>query len=184
MIGWEHVHHLSELEKRCASLWLKPIDPSKVKSQPSGLIVGECPGKSTNSRLPMFPWPKASSGGRLFAMANLPIEIYLGELERRNLFYKHQPTWYPWSAHEAAHGIHLGRKVGDRVVLCGKRVAAAFGFEKYFEVAQIPKEGGGFVYYCTIPHPSGLNREYNNPLTKVGAAVALHWAANYKIVSK
>lgn len=185
MKGWDHVTHLTELEKRCASLWLKPIDPSQIKGPPTGLIVGECPGKSTSSKLAMFPWPKASSGGRLFKMANMPIEIYLGSLRRCNVFYDHQEKWWPWSAHENALGIHLGCEPYTRVVLCGKRVASAFGFDRYFEVGSIPhQQKGGVVLYCTIPHPSGLNREYNNPLAVQGAEMALHWAAGYNIVHK
>lgn len=175
MNGWDHVSHLSELEKRCASLWFR-VDPATVQGPVVGMIVGECPGLKTRATLPMFPYPANSSGGRLLKMSELPIQDYLGRLTRRNLFYDHQVEWDRDKAIDEAVKIVETVKV-ERVVLCGQRVAEAFGFRRFFHL----EENAG-VRYCAIPHPSDMNRIYNQPQPRLAAKAAIRWVAGREVL--
>lgn len=174
--GWSHVTHMSELEKRCASLWFK-VDPATVAGPLTGLIVGECPGKNTRSTLPMFPYPANSSGGRLLKMSKLPVGVYLGKIRRRNLIEHHHEVWPVHEAEKLAAGIvdELA-DTGTHVLLLGKRVGVAFGSPGFFRHTELK---GSF--YANIPHPSGLSREYNNPTKRAAAAVAIQWCADWRV---
>lgn len=175
MNGWDHVTHLTELEKRCASLWFK-VNPADVQGPVTGLLVGECPGLTTRSTLPLFPYPPNSSGGRLLKMSDLTIHDYLGRLLRRNLFLDHVEIWNRDKAIEEAVKIVESVTV-ERVVLCGQRVAEAFGFRTFFKLEQ--HRG---VSYCAIPHPSGLNRLYNDRPNVVAARAAIRFAAGRPVI--
>lgn len=171
--GWDHVPNMSELEKRCASLWFK-LKPESVTGPVSGLLIGECPGANTSPKLPMFPWPASSSGGRLLKMSNVPVNEYLGRLERRNLIHTHHPVWPVHDARRIAREIVqeiAGR--GLRVVLLGKKVGEAFGAPQFWAMAQL-----GDTHFTCIPHPSGLSRVYNDKNNRVMAGLAIQWATN------
>lgn len=169
--------HLSEVEKRCASLWFK-VDPATVVGPPTGLVIGEMPGRSTSSKLPLFPYPANSSGGRLLKMSGMSVGTYLGRLERVNLIKDYATTW----DHDKAVGNAIdliNSTKHTRIIILGDRVGQAFGFVKFFSV----HEYKGMIFNC-IPHPSGLNRTYNNPIARAGAKAALEWAADVLEVPK
>jgi hypothetical protein len=171
-----HAAHLSRLEQRCAAHFLK-VAPREVLGPISGTLVGECPGEGTRRELPLFPHPKNSAGGRLLAMSGLSAAEYLGRLYRFNLFVAHQPQWRPWMARERALLAHAMFRSqfpeGHRVVLCGQRVGAAFGFTKFWELHVMDD-----ISYVCVPHPSGRNRAYNNPNARVATRAAVQWAAD------
>jgi hypothetical protein len=177
MKGWDHVTHMTELEKRCASLWFK-INPATVEGPITGLLVGEMPGKNTRSALPLFPYPKNSSGGRLLAMSGIPPHLYFARMMRVNLFEHHVDIWNEEQANLNAIEIMKQQPKGRRVVLCGRRVGSAFGFTQFFQMGH-DEEADAF--YVAIPHPSGLNREYNDPIKRASARIALQWAADYMV---
>jgi hypothetical protein len=108
-------------------------------------------------------------------MSLLPVETYLGKLLRQNLFYEHQEVWDEDKAIDNAVEIVQARKA-ERVVLCGKKVAMAFGFRKFFHLHV--QDG---VWYTAIPHPSGLNLAYNSPATRELAGKAIRFAAGQEI---
>jgi hypothetical protein len=169
---------MSELEKRCTSLWFK-IDPATVQGPLVGLIIGECPGPNTRSTLPMFPYPKNSAGGRLLKMSRLPVGVYLGKIKRQNLIEHHCPSseWPKFEAATRARAIaELLTNSQTRVLLLGKKVGEAFGFSRFFILQEIL----GSAYTC-IPHPSGLSREYNDPVKRTGAQIAVQWCADHQV---
>lgn len=177
MKGWEHVEHMSLLEKRCASLWFK-LDPAIVTGPLTGLVVGECPGKNTCSTLPMFPYPASSSGGRLLKISRLPVETFLGRIRRVNLIETHHEIWPTHTARVRALEIVEENAVKNtRIVLLGAKVGDAFGASRYFDMGEIR----GSHYVC-IPHPSGLNRAYNDPVVRTGASIALQWCADWQVL--
>lgn len=176
--AWERpeLQHLTDLECRCAALWFK-IDPATVAGPPTGLIVGEMPGCSTSSALPMFPYPPNSAGGRLLKMSLLTPGAYLGRLMRTNLFSdwneETNDRWPRGEAEERARLIHEATPREMRVVLLGARVSQAFGLDEYMKLVE---QNG--VLYTAIPHPSGRNLKYNDPIVRTGARAALQWAAD------
>lgn len=180
MSQWDSITHLTELEKRCAALWLR-VSPASVIGPITGLIVGEMPGRSTSGKLPLFPHPKNSSGGRLWAMSGVPIGIYLGRLARTNLLSEFREDWDRREAAERAKVLVEQQPNGRRVVVLGKRVGEAFGFRRFFEVlADEPRH----VSYTCIPHPSARNLEYRDVAKRVGARIALQFAADYMVAPK
>lgn len=174
MSGWDtpNLAHISELERRCAAKWFK-INPASIPGPPTGLLVGERPGPSTHKKLPLFPYPPNSAGGRLLKMSRIGIETYLGRLIRVNLFESFDLGWDADKATEAAKAIMDAQPEGRRVVVLGTRVAQAFGLTAFFKLED---HDGRMV--CAIPHPSGRNLLYNDANYRVGAIAAVQWAAN------
>lgn len=144
------------------------------------LLVGAAPGPNTDPRVPLFPMPASSSGGRLLAFSGLSRSEYLTKFERINLLN----TW-PGANHTGDNfPLELARVAADairpliyfrRVVLIGARVAQAFGIDtKEFSPFEwytfIPKRihfgapPAGNV--CYIPHPSGRNSFYRTEESK------------------
>ncbi len=122
------------------------------------LLVGELNPYGADPRFALYPRPRHASGNRLREILGLTDEEYLKGTSRCNLC---TGAWSAKSAREAAAHILAEEPPGTCVVLCGAKVAKAFG---------VPY-GGGYVVRCTdrglrllsIPHPSGLNRLWNDP---------------------
>lgn len=60
---------------------------------------------------------------------------------------------------------------GDRVVMCGKRVARAFGFKKIENLNNVTGEKG--IIFFLLPHPSGLVKFWNDPYRTMVASSRL-----------
>lgn len=172
--GWGHPDcaHLSALERRLAG-WHMRVDPATVRGPISGLLVGEAPGPRTSKKLPLFPYPTNSAGGRLLKMSGLGAGQYLGRLLRRNLMEAYDLAWDAEVAGQHALNIINEQPAGRRVVLLGSRVGRAFGFADFYKVAEV----NGAVY-CCIPHPSGRNLLYNDVNHRIAARAAIQWAAD------
>jgi hypothetical protein len=173
MSGWDRpeLAHLTPLERKCAALWFK-IDPATVEGPPVGMIVGEMPGPNTSPSLPMFPYPANSAGGRLLKISGLTPGQYLGRLLRVDLFKTYQEKWDPRMAQHLAVQLLEGSPV-KRIVVLGQHVGAAFGFDSFFQHAEFAD-----MNIVCIPHPSGRSPIYNDMRAKIGAAAAIHFAAN------
>lgn len=174
MSGWDRPEweHLSEVEKRCAALWLH-VDPSKPPGPPTGLLVGEMPAAGSGS-LPLFPHPKNSAGGRLLLWSRITPTQYLGRLRRTNIYTTAtEEPWDPAHAELRAQEITEQLTDGTRVVLLGKRVSEAFQVWVPFKM-----ERRGRIFLTSIPHPSGRNLVYNDAVARMGAAAAVQWAAD------
>lgn len=165
--------HLSIVEIHLA---LHRLNCDSYLDRVHGLVVGECPGPNTHADSPLFPWPPSSSAGRLMSMGDLVPGEYLGGLLRRNLVDDRE--WCESDGEERAREIMsaLFDEPADlRVVLCGWRVAAAFG-AKNLEYWQ-PKKLECGQTAVVIPHPSGRNRVYNEEAARATTGSWLRWAS-------
>src|SRR5258708_4171208 len=125
------------------------------------LIVGEAPGKGGDASKPV----EGRVGARLAACAGLTFEEFLTTFDRVNLLQE-QPQdngngtdFNIKAAGRRARELELSLEQLPLVMLLGKRVAAAFRMTRveYFQAAFI-----GTVPTFVVPHPSGINRWYND----------------------
>lgn len=110
----------------------------------------------------LYPLPEHASGGRLARIMGLDRGEYLRHFDRVNLCVG---KWSLPLAREAALRIAESRSTFDHVVLCGSKVCAAFGevFAPFtWRHARKPSGLGNFPV-VVLPHPSGLNRIWNDP---------------------
>lgn len=138
--------------------------PSSIGSGTSmhkPLLIGEAPSKNEPLPRPL----EGRSGERLARFAGLAWDDYLEKFERTNLLSVRQDTKEKGFEFDHDAAVVRAREIvnaiePDRVVvLFGKRVAAAFGCVKaYFEVHRLPNGGRMYV----VPHPSGVNRWWND----------------------
>lgn len=166
--------HLSVVELRLAAIHLGCDDDASFAPSVRGLIVGENPGKRTHQDLPLFPWPERSAAGRLLTMSRLKPGEYLGGLWRRNLC--DTKKWVRTEAEKRARLLvtALFDQSRDlRVVLCGVKVARAFGLSETFWTPQRLESRQECV---VIPHPSGLNRIYNEKGARRSTRRWMRWA--------
>lgn len=126
------------------------------------LIVGEAPSKNEDPPTPI----SGRIGKRLAACAGLTLEEFLERFERVNLLQVRQDTKEKGFEFDLPAAIESGRLLVERiepgrtVILLGKRVADAVGCAKdYFEPHRL--RNGATLY--VVPHPSGVNRWYNEP---------------------
>jgi len=108
----------------------------------------------------LYPDPPTSAGGRLcLRILRMTPEVYLATFERRNLL---QRKWSMPKARAAAARI-MEESGAAPLVLCGAKVSAAFGLEfKPFFAAEFQR-GSEKKLLAIIPHPSGLNRAWQQP---------------------
>jgi hypothetical protein len=91
---------------------------------------------------------------------------YARAFDRRNLV--RGSTWDREAAEAEARRIHR-HAAGATIVLLGEKVRRAFGLPKQL-VHPIVRDG---VIYRQIPHPSGRNHFYNDPVQRALVAVML-----------
>ncbi len=129
------------------------------------IIVGEAPGRGRAGRPAAGKVPAAfglgPSAGRLARLAGLGDSASLHRAFTVVNLVGQPVAGFRWPAEEARHvATVLSQSVdGGRFVLCGRRVAAAFGLRPgvpYFEWVRRP----GFAA-AVVPHPSGKNRWWN-----------------------
>jgi hypothetical protein len=169
-----HPTHLSIVELRYAEVHL---GIEQYTTPVGGLIVGENPGPNSSWATPLFPFPASSSAGRLLDMSALDAEQYLGGLYRRNLC---DAKWNNELARIRARAIITALFDSPRslrVVLCGVKVAEAFEVRfragDYWRPIQLDSRQTAVV----IPHPSGVNRIYNDREARLMTGAWMRWAA-------
>lgn len=189
--------HLRAAEVRLAQVHLG-VRPSDVEGPIVGLIVGEAPSARTHKALPMYPYPPRSSGGRALSFSGMTPGQFLGRMRRIDL-EDNPDAWSASSARAAAERVRallfadwLWRRSSTnddvqvsplRVLLCGSRVAAAFGIKKPFE--SVTQQVGNLVMghveatFKTIPHPSARNPVYLDENLRIAAGIALRWCGGY-----
>lgn len=114
------------------------------------LLVGEANPYGADPYFALYPLPEHASGGRLARILGLGEKRYLDAFDRRNLC----PT--EWSMRVARAEAALIMAAPARpVVLLGAKVARAFGlpYRPFTRSAHL----------FLLPHPSGLNRIWNEP---------------------
>jgi hypothetical protein len=142
------------------------------------LLVGEANpyqrDHDTAMRYALHPDPPRASGGRLcFFVMGLDERTYLRAFDRIDLCH---PKWSLPEARSRAIELAATRDNGDVIVVCGTKVAAAFGlpstpFKVYkFEIAGISMRRPTYV---VLPHPSGLCSVWHEPHAVERARAAL-----------
>lgn len=133
------------------------------------VIIGENPHRESVAHRPALSLT-GSSGRNLVAIAGWEWPCYLRHTERTNLFFDPQPRWDAKAAAARAHEIAL-KLEGRTIILCGQKVAAAFGMadEPLFEWLVVD-----WANVAKIPHPSGSCRLWNDPAVRAEARLFLH----------
>lgn len=129
------------------------------------LLIGEAPSKNEVTERPL----EGRIGKRLAACCNLTLEDFLRYFDRVNLLHVRQDSkekGFEFDAKAAAAEACRLRKEwpsGRTVILLGRRVAEAFGVPQtpYFERRIHDHD------FYVVPHPSGLNRWYNDPTNMI-----------------
>ncbi len=138
---------------------------------PRPLIVGELNPFGGDESFALYPLPPECSGGRLQRFLGLSMTQYLRLFDRANLC---RGRWsLPAARSRAGELLAQDRPA---YVLCGSKVCAAFGLPfSFFSVDR----SRGFVA-AILPHPSGLNRIWNEAAspqrardTVIAAGIAL-----------
>jgi len=152
--------------------------PMKELPTPVGLIVGECPGDSTDPRLPMFPHPEISAAARLLGYSNMEPWDFMTRMLRTNLC----PTI--WDSEIAELRVQLLKialmkhRTDLRVLLLGAKVQRAWGIKSREKFGWCTIfYGDASIVVGWIPHPSGLNRLYNEPENQLLAGRYVRWTA-------
>lgn len=140
------------------------------------LIVGEANPYQSDAESAMYfamhPDPPHASGGRLcFTIMQLEERQYLRLFDRTDLCF---PRWSLPKARERAKQLLAERSSSDVIVLCGRKVAEAFGVggEPPFTIYHASHEPA----LVLLPHPSGLNREWHKPGALLRARAVLRMA--------
>ena len=136
------------------------------------VVVGEAPGPKGLPKCPLFPHPERSAGHKLCEMSGVTRSAWLTRVERVNLLAEYpKDGWRAGYAASQADNLGASLLLDRRLILCGRRVAKAFGFKPadspWLRWAYCEKTRAEAV---VIPHPSGRCREYNDP--KMVAAVS------------
>lgn len=140
-----------------------------VDDTPRPYLLGLNNPQSLEERHVLYPHDENSAGYRLWDMvrSTRPItkEDWLALTQRHNLLRctTLPPGWRGLAAQRAGALAPLIR--GRVVVLLGNDVAAAVGH------AAPPFVWDGS--WITIPHPSGRNRAYNDPVTRLAVSVLM-----------
>lgn len=171
---------LSPMIARVAEAWFDVEGIEAEGGYPVGLLVGEQPGLSSNPKLPLWPYPPRSAGGRLHTMSGIPVRDYLLRLARVNLARRPVAKWDTHAADLRLAAILERVPDAGRVVLCGARARNAWcppapGREWFHLFATVRG-----IQVVAIPHPSGRSREYGDPATVARAQEAVRWAAGWE----
>lgn len=119
------------------------------------LLIGESNPYGSNPEYALYPLPERAAGGRLVKILGLSAREYLRWFDRRNLCRG------PWSLTVARVEADQILRIGgyERIVLLGAKVSKAFGVD-YLPFTSAWKQRSQLLI---LPHPSGLNRKWNEP---------------------
>lgn len=125
------------------------------------LLVGYCPSHRGS---PSRPLDGPGTGHRLAKLCGLSHEEYLKTFDRINLHYE---TPLKRDSDTRAKGrlnaVEVLRRKNEKMIILGREVLQAFG--AYVDPSDCPIASWfdfGSVKIAYIPHPSGLNRYYND----------------------
>lgn len=132
---------------------------------------------------PMFPYPPQSAGGRMLKISDYGLGMYIHGLQRQNLMPVYAEKWNP--RHASARAAEFMRRFRPAyVIMCGRKVSTAFGYEGTVPARYESKIWQGVTMYA-IPHPSGRNPQSSDKgnqeivrgyFAEVREAVAWKWA--------
>lgn len=137
----------------------------------AALLVGEAPARQRNRRA-----LDGGSGDRLARMAGMEDRAeLLRTFDAVNLLGRWPGAKGKGTSWDAARARRAAVRAPLRgvCVLLGARVAAAYGLADLgvFQWAKLPR-----ALAVVVPHPSGINRAYNDEATRAAAGRALHEA--------
>lgn len=124
------------------------------------ILVGEDNPLSAEPEFALYCYPPGCAGYRLRRILGLPQHQYLA-LHRTNLCASSG-----WSLREARRRAQL--LVADPsapwrvMVMLGRKVADAFGYDRPFFTHGIAPRTDGEMVLVSLPHPSGRNTCWNN----------------------
>jgi hypothetical protein len=129
------------------------------------LLVGELNPYGADPAYALYPLPERASGARLQDILGLSLTDYLKGHDRTNLC---TGEYDPAKARERAAEIIAERREFSEqnpghlrgLVLCGAKVAAAFGLP--YEPGKLHFPEQPKVVILILPHPSGRNRAWND----------------------
>lgn len=140
------------------------------------VVIGMNNPQSADPARALFPDPPGCAGHRLWQMAtartNISMERWLQVTELVNLV--NATEWDEEAARQRAPEL-IARYAKSTVVLLGNEVA------RHMRVRCAPALGWALPSvefperrdWCVIPHPSGLNREYNNEVIRAAVEFRL-----------
>ncbi len=138
------------------------------------ILIGQAPNKNEPGE-PLSPDNPSWSGARLARMAGLTADQFRESFFRINILYEPVPSFKVNDITRfEARKLYRSFRVNDRVILLGSAVQKAFAG---FLPAMDPIPGQEVILagntrntlyrlnieYFVIPHPSGVNRIYNDP---------------------
>lgn len=142
------------------------IVPQAPREQRKPLLVGEANPYQSNEAdamaFALYPEPPHASGGRLCRyVMGLDVRTYLRAFDRVDLCH---PKWNMKAARAKAAQLMAERGMDDVIVLCGAKVANAFGvLYEPFTIRWTPHRALTGPRLVVLPHPSGLNRAWHQP---------------------
>lgn len=144
----------------------RPTMPKRVERV---LLIGQAPSRRGRPDRPLIG---GRSGAFLMELTGCGLQQYVRRFERRNLLAEfpgsapHGDLFPRLEAREAAERL-LPELAGRRVVLVGRAVAEAFS-QGTGEFYQWVRDERGFEF-AVIPHPSPVNRHWNEPGARAAA---------------
>lgn len=118
-------------------------------------LVGEQNPYGGDVHYALYPHPDGCAGHRLCRLVlGMTRDAYLRSFRRVNLC---GGPWKIADARERALSLRNDAMTGDRFILCGAKVCAAFGTP----FTPMEESGMGVVRLLVLPHPSGLCRLWN-----------------------
>lgn len=135
------------------------------------VLVGMNNPHSSDPRFALAPHPRGVAGYNLWRMAfdvcGVPRAKYMRSLQRVNLCLGN--TYDGKVARATAES--LGEELrGRRVIFLGDEVRRSFWLPKLRLFDWHKSEQ---FTWCQLPHPSGLNRMYNDPIIRLAAGLRL-----------
>lgn len=137
------------------------------------LVVAMNNPNSSRADSALLPYPKNSAGWRLWKMCHDVCGVSRHEFRRSFEFVNlcDDVVWNPLAARTKYEQLESAWE-GRRAVLCG---AAVLG------VLRLAPPSSGLVWgrtardltWCHVPHPSGLCREYNDPIVRLAVGLRL-----------
>jgi uracil-DNA glycosylase len=131
------------------------------------LVIGQAPSRGRSNREPL----SGASGQRLARLCGLSLPDFLKTFDRDNVLRRYpgkagKGDRFPaGTARRRAAKLAQTFERGQLVILLGGNVADAFemGFLRSGTPCRWHVDPINCIFYALVPHPSGVNRQWNNP---------------------